>query len=88
MATYLSSKDAKWVKKLTEDEIENLVRIGFGQPKFYRPEVWRKAKRVMIIACSLGLAEPFDFGRWKGKYLTDLSYSDVVSGILKARTRL
>jgi hypothetical protein len=42
----------------------------------------------MIIACSLGLAEPFDFGRGKGKYLTDLSYSDVVSGILKARTRL
>jgi len=82
-----SSKDAKWLKKLTEEEIENLVRIGFDQPKFYRPEVWRKAKRVMTIACSLGLAKPFDFGWGKGKYITNLSYSDVVSGILKARKR-
>ena len=80
----LYDKDAKWLSKFSKEEIEMYVGIGFCQPKFYKPEVWRKAKRVMEIACYLGLAEPFDFGRGKGKYHSGLSKSQVVLGILQA----
>ena len=84
MAKKLSQKDAKWLRKFTEDELETYVRIGFCQPKFYRPEAWRKAKRVMEIACSLGLAKPFDYGRGKGKYDSDRDPKEVFSMIMKA----
>lgn len=79
----IASKDMKWLNKFTDDEIVQFVNIGFCQPKFYRPEVWRKAKRVMEIACSLGLAEPYDFGRGKGKYTSDLDMSEVSAKLLK-----
>ena len=84
MSKKISAKDAKWLQGFTKDELESYVNIGFCQPKFYRPEVWRKAKRVMDIACLLGLAKPFDFGRGKGKYDSDLKPSEVVSKLMKA----
>lgn len=57
--------------KLTQSEIENLVAIGFCQPKFYKPSVWARAKRLMdTVVCANGLAVPFDYGRGKGKYTT------------------
>lgn len=64
--------------KLTAKEVESLVGIGFCQPKFYKPGVWRKAKKLMdTVVCPNGLARPFDFGRGKGKYDSELSIKDV-----------
>lgn len=66
--------------KFTEDEVRHLVGIGFCQPRFYKPSVWRKAKRLMDnIVCPNGLAFPFDFGRGKGKYESDFSIEEVKS---------
>jgi len=78
-------KDARWLHKFNGDELKILVNIGFCKPKYYKPEVWRKAKRVMGIACYLGLAEPFDYGRGNGKYYSDLDNSGVLDGLLEAR---
>ena len=64
--------------KLKKEEVLSLVGIGFCQPKFYKPSVWRKAKRLMdTIVCPNNLAYPHDFGRGKGKYNTELSIEDV-----------
>ncbi len=59
-------------KQLTKDEILNYIRIGFCQPKFYKPSVWRKAKFIMdkLVELKVGV-EPFDFGWGKGKYISD-----------------
>jgi hypothetical protein len=68
--------------KLTVEEATNLVGIGFCQQKFYKTSVWYKAKKLMdTVVCPNSLARPFDFGRGKGKYDSELSINDV-----KART--
>ncbi len=64
----VSPGDAKFFKKLTEDEIDRLINIGFCQPKFYKPTTWRKASRVMEYLITKGLVIPYDYGRGKGKY--------------------
>lgn len=49
---------------------ESLIRVGFCQPKFYKPHVWKKAKAIMENLCEIpesGVSR-FDFGRGKGKY--------------------
>jgi hypothetical protein len=57
------------LKKLTREEVYNLIGIGFCQPKFYKPHVWKQAKQLMDgLVCTLGFAFPYDFGRGKGKY--------------------
>ena len=40
---------------------------------------------MMEFLCSLGLAEPFDFGRGKGKYLTDLDPEIIVQTLIAVR---
>jgi hypothetical protein len=55
--------------KLSEVETRELVGIGFCQASFYKPSVWRKAKKLMDeVVCPNKLAYSFDFGRGKGKY--------------------
>lgn len=59
-------------KGLLEDEIKELVHIGFCQPKFYKPSVWKKAKALMEqLLVPASLVFPYDYGRGKGKFSTD-----------------
>jgi len=77
---------------LTEDEVMSLIGIGFCQPKFYKPVIWRKAKKLMDdVVCANNLARPFNFGRGKGKYTTDYEIEEVKEktiSILKKTGRL
>ena len=69
----------KNLQNLNQEEFEGLVRIGFCQPKFYKRSVWLKAKKLMDeLVCPAGLAKPFDFGKGKGKFSSDLSISEVI----------
>ncbi len=43
------------MKRFTDAEIKTLVGIGFCQPKFYKPSIWSKAKKLMLLACELNL---------------------------------
>ncbi|EGT5282748.1 hypothetical protein NMJ53_012055 [Clostridioides difficile] len=52
--------------------IEHLIGIGFCEQKYYKPTVWKYANLVMQELCSMGLTYPFDFGRGKGKYQTNI----------------
>ena len=54
-------------------DLENLIGIGFCQPKFYKPAVWQRADRVMQKLCELteSSVRRHDFGRGKGKYIKD-----------------
>jgi len=64
--------------KYTKAEVIHLVGIGFCQPKFYKKNVWRKAKQLMDdVVCPNGLAYPFEFGRGKGKYKSEFDIDDV-----------
>ena len=74
----------KWQqRKLTEDEIHNLIGIGFCQPKFYKRNVWIKAKKLMDeVLVPQGLAYPYDFGFGKGKYESDFEISEVKSRVV------
>jgi hypothetical protein len=36
-------------------QIDQLVWIGFCQPKFYKPSVWVKAKAMMLLAVKMGI---------------------------------
>ena len=50
---------------------EHLIGIGFCQPKFYKPHIWRQAKTIMEWLCDhTAYVVRYDFGRGKGKYLT------------------
>ena len=82
---YILPKDKKWIQGLTNAEIDTHVSVGSCQPKFYTPEAWRKGKRMLDIACNLGLAYPYDFGRGKGKYLSDFTKAEIIAGIIKAK---
>jgi hypothetical protein len=59
--------------------INQLVKIGFCQPRHYQKTVWNYAKRMMDLACLKGYAEPFDFGKGKGKYVSNIEIKEVVS---------
>ncbi|MCC0645427.1 hypothetical protein KGF41_14265 [Clostridioides sp. ZZV14-6150] len=52
--------------------IEHLIGIGFCEPKYYKATVWKYANLVMQELCNMGLVCPFDFGRGKGKYQTNI----------------
>jgi len=70
------------------EAVKGLVYIGFCQPKFYKRTVWNYAKKMMKIACQEGLAMPHDFGRGKGKYLTDYKIDEVALKLSKNKTAL
>lgn len=58
-----------WKGKTTEDEVLTLVKIGFCQPKFYKANIWKKAKTFFDeVLVPNELAYAFDFGRGKGKF--------------------
>ncbi|WP_026959877.1 hypothetical protein [Aliagarivorans taiwanensis] len=64
--------------KMTRKDANSLVAIGFCIPRFYKPAVWAKAKRLMDnVVCPAGLATAHDFGRGKGKYTSPLDITDV-----------
>lgn len=66
-----------------EDGIDQLVRIGFDKFAPYKPSTIKVVKELMNRACELGLAEPYDFGRGKGKYRTTVdSIEAVKSGLI------
>jgi hypothetical protein len=70
--------------QLSEDEVRDLVGIGFCQPKFYRQSVWKKAKALMNeIIIPNGWAFPYDYGFGKGKYSTDLDIETVKLNVLQ-----
>jgi hypothetical protein len=63
---------------MTTHHIHRLVAVGFCQPKFYKSSVWRAAKKLMDeVVCPNKLATPFDFGRGKGKYNSNLDIDEV-----------
>ena len=58
---------------------KRLLKIGCCQPRFYSPEVWRMANAFMQALCKQGLAEPFNYGRGKGKYNTSLDDAEILT---------
>lgn len=65
-------------KGLSKDDILHLIRIGLCQPRFYKPEIWRRSKALMDkLVCPLGLAYADHDGRGKGKYSTDYDIGDI-----------
>jgi hypothetical protein len=70
---------------LTYSEVKELIGIGFDQPKHYKPSVWNSAKKIMDECVVLGLVQPHDFGRGKGKYTSDLSINQVVDEYCKIK---
>lgn len=56
--------------------IKEAISIGFCQPKFYKPSVWAKSKKIMEELCKMDCGViPFDYGRGKGKYSTNKEIS-------------
>lgn len=69
-------------KKMTRDEVYELIHIGFSKPLLYKRAVWVKAKKFMDdIVCPLGYAMPHDFGSAGGKYTTNYDIDDVKEAI-------
>ncbi len=57
---------------MEKEQILELVRIGFCQPKFYKRSAWLNAKSIMEdILIPRGLAYAHDFGHGKGKFSSD-----------------
>lgn len=79
----LTPEQNKVLNKYTREEIETYVSIGFCQPKFYTPSAWNKAKKLMTIAVAHNLAKPYNYGRGKGKYTTNLEIKDVYTALQK-----
>lgn len=67
--------------------IERLIGIGFCQPKFYKQTVWKYANLVMQELCSMELVYPFDFGRGKGKYESNVD-KDTIYKRAKENTKI
>lgn len=64
----------------TTYDIRLLISIGFCQPKFYKRSAWLKAKKLMDnVVCKNDLAEPYDYGRGKGKYTSKLDIPVVIT---------
>lgn len=84
---YIASRYGKILKDSLageiDREIENLVWVGFDKPSEYRKSVWFNAKKMLMVACELGIAFEFDYGKGKGKYSSNLSIKEVVSLLQK-----
>lgn len=69
-------------KKMTRDEIYELISIGFSKPGLYKRAVWLKAKKFMEnVVCPLGYARPHDFGAGGGKFTTNHDIDEVKDSI-------
>lgn len=66
-----------------KDTLHKFVRIGFDKLHYYNPMVIKYVKMIMNIAISKGLAEPYNFGKGKGKYITknNLSPDEVATSL-------
>lgn len=65
------------IKKMSKEEFLHFGSIGFCQPKFYKPSVWRKGKSIIeLVLIPNGLAIPYDYGWGKGKYSTPSQHQD------------
>src|SRR5207245_936497 len=59
---------------------EQLILIGFCQPKFYRRHVWLKAKAIMEWLCDhTPHVVRFDYGRGMGKYDSTAELGDLAT---------
>ena len=56
------------LKDYTQEELLQFIQIGFCQPKFYLPTVWRKANRVMqkLVQMNVGVIKKKK-RFWKGQ---------------------
>ena len=59
------------MKRYTPEEIKKLVYIGFCQPKFYKASVWSKAKKLMLVACDMGIGVYHRPHRGAGHFWTE-----------------
>lgn len=69
-------------KQEIDNAIKEMVGIGFCQPKFYLPTVWKYADKMMKRGIEVGVVVPHDFGWGKGRYATadrDMSIPEVVA---------
>lgn len=66
------------VRTINLEQERELIKIGFCQPKFYKPNAWAKAKRRMEKLVDRGIVYHHDCGRGKGKYSTDYTIEQVV----------
>ncbi len=64
---------------MSNEVLRDLINIGFSQTRHVQPWAWRYAKQLMDRACALGLARPYDFGRGKGKYTSELHTPDLAA---------
>lgn len=48
-------KEAQVREETLDEVIENFIGIGFCQPKFYKPSVWAKVKKVMLFLTSMNI---------------------------------
>lgn len=85
-------ENIKAAKKRTESDlyghvIDNLILIGLGNKKDFKPTIWKYASRFMEEIQKLGYAVPHDYGRGKGKWdLVNMSKEDVIQQVLKQMT--
>lgn len=47
--------ECKKRNKTIDEVIDNIISIGFCQPKFYEPNVWIKSKKVMLYLVGLDI---------------------------------
>jgi hypothetical protein len=59
--------------------LKETISIGFCQPKYYKPNVWKESVIIMELLVNKGLVQRFDFGRGKGKYISEISINELVS---------
>lgn len=62
--------------------LEQLMRMGFCQPKFYKRSVWEKANALMKALEGQGLVYACDMGRGKGKWSTYFSYDYILDATI------
>jgi hypothetical protein len=66
------------MSKYQEEQVKSMIGIGFCQPRFYRTNEWRRAKRFMDnVVCPAGFATPCNYGRGRGKYSTQFDIAAV-----------
>lgn len=70
------------VNGMSNDDILHMIRIGFCQPRFYKPAIWRQSKALMdSLVCPLGLAYQLGTRHDKVKYFSDFDKADVTAQI-------
>ena len=71
------------------DRIKRYTNIAFCQKKFYTAPAWNRAIKCMNVLIEKGLAEPYDYGRGKGKFNTtskgdELAFNELYLEVVKS----